>query len=313
MSKAETLSPLLDMLQYRRPAGSKTERRFIADYIEPLGVKRDDYGNLYKRIGNAPVLWSCHTDSVHKEGGKQNIAIVHNHAQLSFASRSNCLGADDAVGVYLMREMILAQRPGLYVFHRAEEIGGKGSQAIAFDTPELLAGIGFAVAFDRKGNGDVITHQAGGRCCSDAFANSLATALGGRYAPSDQGLFTDTANYTDLIGECTNVSVGYQHEHTTREAVDLAHVLDLREAALSLDCNAFAFVRQAGEVDPDDYGGWPSWMDDVDQTPKGKQPHSAMVGLVRDYPDIVADVLADYGFDYQALGDEIWSRGGPRQ
>lgn len=305
-----TITTLVEMLGYRRPAGSKTERKFIRRFIEPLGVQRDALGNLIKRIGNAPVLWSCHTDSVHREGGMQNIDLKDGFCiGLSPQSCSNCLGADDAVGVYLMREMILAERPGLYVFHRSEECGGYGSNFIAQDTPALLKGIRFAIALDRRGKSDVITHQAGGRCCSDAFAESLTKALGGAYAPCDTGMFTDTANYTDLIGECTNVSVGYSGEHTAKEALDLRHVLALREALLDLDHTALEFSRKPGEHDPfDDQWGWPYGED---QTPLHHET-ADILKLIKDHPTQIADILLDYGMGYVDLADEIWERGGNR-
>ena len=40
-------------------------------------------------------------------------------------------------------------------------------------------------------------------------------------APSSGGSFTDSANYTHLIAECTNVAVGYFDQHTAREKFDL--------------------------------------------------------------------------------------------
>src|SRR5215207_8746363 len=61
-----SLETLHEMLTYRRPASSKTEEQFIERYIRPLGVATDGAGNLHKRIGNADILWSCHTDTVHR-------------------------------------------------------------------------------------------------------------------------------------------------------------------------------------------------------------------------------------------------------
>ena len=44
---------------------------------------------------------------------------------------SDCLGADDGAGVFLMLEMIDANVEGTYIFHRGEERGGWGSSQIA--------------------------------------------------------------------------------------------------------------------------------------------------------------------------------------
>jgi hypothetical protein len=269
LTEAEALtyrkSSLLAMLTYRRPAGSKTEKRFIHEFISPLGTTCDGFGNHYLRIGSAPILWSCHTDTVHKKGGYQELKRVGECtiAVHDACKASNCLGADDTAGVWLMREMIHANVPGLYVFHREEEIGSNGSRWIAANNAKLLEGIKFAVALDRKGFTDVITHQ-GVRTCSDEFAKSMGAQLGMNYVPSQFGMFTDTKNYRGLIGECTNLSVGYHGAHSSSETLDGIHLFALRDKLISLDVNALIEKRKAGEADKYDwtygseYYGYPS-------------------------------------------------------
>lgn len=310
------VSRLVEMLAHMRPAGSKTERRFIRDYISPLGMCQDKAGNLYKRIGTAPVLWSCHTDTVHRQGGKQTVIVDGATARLPYNSKSNCLGADDTVGVWLMCEMIQAGIEGLYIFHRGEECGGIGSDYIAKKTPELLKGIKCAIAFDRYGYEDVITHQFGTRCCSDVFAKSLAYALGLGHAPDDGGTFTDTAQYTDLIGECTNVAVGYHKQHTFLETCDLAFAWRMRNALMAIDLSALVFKREPGEWDPLDYkwsfGNSTSredvWDNDNDGATYYKQ--ARMSDIVKDYPEEIADILCEFGLDGPSLMQEIYARGG---
>lgn len=298
------VSTLLEMLTAKRPAGSKAERRFIKQYIEPLGVTRDAMGNLCKRIGDAPVLWSCHTDTVHRDGGSQMVVVRDGFAMLPKDSTSNCLGADDTAGVWVMSEMIRAKRPGLYVFHRAEEIGGVGSSHIASRNPGLVDGIACAIALDRRGTGDVITHQ-GGRCCSDAFAKALAASLGGSYAPSSQGIFTDTANYVDLIGECTNLSVGYSNEHKATECLDIPFVAGLRDTLLDLDTSDLPIVRKPGEeedfIDYRPHGAhWSQW-EDYDSLYDQRR----LADIVREYPDAAASILEELGYDAETLAHEI--------
>jgi len=299
------VSTLLEMLTARRPAGSRTERRFIREHISPLGMGVDKYGNLYKRIGDAPVMWSCHTDTVHRDGGRQLVIVRDGFAELPKDTTSNCLGADDTAGVWLMCEMIRAERPGLYVFHRAEEIGGVGSSHIAAHRPSWLDGILCAIALDRAGTGDVITHQ-GGRCCSDVFAQRLAAKLGGAYKPCDRGVFTDTANYVDIIGECTNLSIGYYKQHTTGEHLDLPFLLSLRDTLLALDTRDLPIVRKAGEDDWDDWGM--AWSKHADYRSIYDQTPSSLTQLIRDYPEEVADLLLDYGIDAGELDREIRQR-----
>ncbi|HET9285738.1 MAG TPA: hypothetical protein VFR24_27625 [Candidatus Angelobacter sp.] len=246
-------STLISMLQYRRPAGSRTERKFIADFISPLGTTTDKKGNHFIRIGDAPIMWSCHTDSVHRAGGFQKVVKKGTTGftlGVSTHDTSNCLGADDAAGVWLMREMILKEVPGLYVFHRYEESGCHGSRWLVKNNPDLVRGIKYALALDRKGKQDIITYQSGTRCCSDEFAASLGYQLELGYKACEWGSFTDTAQYTDLIGECTNLSVGYNSAHTSSEDLDVVHLLQLLDKLIHLDVKALVDKRKPGEKEP---------------------------------------------------------------
>lgn len=252
---------LVRMHSYKRPHGSKTERKFIRDYITPLGdkVRIDKFGNRSLRIGDAPIMWSCHLDTVHNGKGHQDIGYDGDEIGVAASDPSNCLGADDTAGVWLMLQMIKAGRPGLYMFHRGEEVGCLGSKYITKKEKELVAGIKFAIALDRKGTGDVITRQRGTRTCSDEFAESLATELNRhpalRYMKEPTGVYTDTAEYTDLIGECTNLSVGYRNAHQRVERLDCAHIFKLRDALLQLDWEKLVAKREAGEVETYRYSG----------------------------------------------------------
>ena len=123
---------LLDMLTYARPRASESEAQFIARFLAPLpGWSVDAFGNGHVIIGESPILWSCHTDTVHRFSGRQTIHVdpVTSIATLSRRSRkrgASCLGADDTVGVFLCHQMILAGIPGHYIFHYGEESGGIG-------------------------------------------------------------------------------------------------------------------------------------------------------------------------------------------
>lgn len=315
------LATLLHMLSFRRPAGSDTEEAFIDTFLRPLRPMEDAQGNLFLKNGDAPdIMFSCHTDSVHAKGGRQRL---HLEGALAFAAHSSCLGADDAAGVWLCLQMYLAGVPGWYAFHREEEIGGGGSAYSA--KRHDWSGVRACIALDRKGYGDVITHQGSSRCCSDAFAKSLAAILGAGYAPDDTGLFTDSANYTDVIGECTNLSVGYSDAHGPHESLDLAFIADLASRMIAADWSALTFSRKPGEFDPDDRwlgGGWTFgkgwaaegsnaslWDRDgaygSNRRSGGRGDFERLVELVRDYPIGIADLLTSYGLDADEVEREL--------
>lgn len=254
------------MLTYCRPKGSVTEEQFIQEYIANLpGATMDRFQNWHVQIGTAPVLWSCHTDSVHWYPGRQDVKLKDGYITLATKKtkqmgrwmRADCLGADDAAGVFIMREMILAGVPGSYIFHFGEEVGGLGSSDLAHNRVNWLMQFNYAIAFDRRGTTDIITYQSGGRCASDAFAQGFADQLNAmnssfRYAPSDWGVYTDTAEYRDLIPECTNVSVGYAREHSSDESLDVKHILNLVESMKRLDVSALP-VKRDPTVEEDPY------------------------------------------------------------
>lgn len=256
------MKTLIDILSYRRPHQSHSLRECANVHIVPLGAKPDAFGNLILDIGDKPsILWSAHLDTVHKEQGRQRI-IATDKQIMTLPGRKgyfpNCLGADDGVGMWLLMQMVNAGIPGRYVWHMGEERGGLGSSFIAKDG-ETLKGISIAMAFDRRGTTDVITHQFGGRTASDAFALSFALALHNVGLPSykpEHGVFTDTANYADILPECSNLSCGYTNEHHNNEAVNVPHVLALRDALCTMDVSGLEIARKPGEDDVYDAEYW---------------------------------------------------------
>ena len=234
---------LQKMLTYCRPHGGEGERKFVQTFIRPYKPEemKDDKGEVMAwcvRVGDAleaPVLWSGHVDTMHKSDApvKQSIVYDEGCGMIYKDDKLMPLGADNGAGVWLLLEMIDAGVPGTYLFHRGEERGGIGSSGIATHHEEFLKQFKYAVAFDRRGTRDVITEQMCGVCCSDefalAFAALLNTNVNMEYKPDNTGSFTDTANYIRTIPECTNVSVGYDNEHTPHETLDTWHLLELRD------------------------------------------------------------------------------------
>lgn len=247
---------LLAMLTHMRPAYTSFEEEFVAKYIGCIdGMDYDDWGNHWMVVGEQPptTMFSCHTDTMHKKPGTQGILYDPQYTEVFLPedSKSNCLGADDAAGIEVMLCMIDANVPGLYVFHRAEEVGGQGSDhfATADPTDGLLKGIKRCVAFDRKSTSSVITWQLAQPCCSTQFADALVGQLkrhwGTKHAwrKDDSGIFTDSANYTHIIPECTNLSVGYMNEHTRNETLNVGFLDKLVGACKHIRWDELPTVR----------------------------------------------------------------------
>ena len=182
------LNSLYDICRYTRAAGSDGERAMIAKHIEPIANYTDAYGNLYAMIGQPRVIYSSHTDTVHREADPmlQTVYIDEGQSRLFKGDDKMCLGADCGTGVWIMLQMIKAKVPGLYIFHRAEEIGGLGSGWI-IDNPQASTDSDHehwvqqytqCIAFDRYGTKSIITHQGMERTCPTPtlmlWANCLA-------------------------------------------------------------------------------------------------------------------------------------------
>lgn len=292
----------LEMLTFRRPAGTVYEEAFIDKYLrQPHKPIEDGYGNLIIDVGSKPnIVWSSHTDTVHRTSGLQRVAVGKKDGMVRIApgqKLSNCLGADCTTGVWIMLEMIEAGVAGRYIFHRAEERGMLGSTWLAKNTPERLQGIDAAIAFDRMGTDEVITYQ-GGITASNEFAESMAKALGGSYKPSAKGVYTDTKAYSRLVPECTNIGVGYYRQHSAGEIQDLNHLKWLRDVMVKFDASGLVFKRDPTAVsnfDNDDYWWW------NDETSK-------YVSLVRRNPATIAAMLQEAGLTYEQLDEMIYKR-----
>lgn len=234
-----SIHTLYELLTYLRRAGSAQEEAFVKQLrlLLPTSAYRDSFGNLIVDIGaNKPkTLFSCHTDSVcfQRQFNRQTLDITDNAAIKS--AEANQLGSDDGAGIWLLLNMIDAEVPGRYIFHRAEEIGGHGSLHIKYYESKLLVGIENAIAFDRRGTRSVITHMLFQRCCSDRFAQALCDAIGMSHVLDQTGGFTDVENYIDAISNCTNISVGYMNEHSTTEYLNVAYLERLRDQLLKVD------------------------------------------------------------------------------
>ena len=234
-----SIRTLYELLTYLRRAGTEQEEAFVKQLrlLLPRSAYSDSFGNLMVDIGTVPpkTLFSCHTDSVcfQRQFNRQTVDITDSKAIKS--AEDNQLGSDDGAGIWLLLNMIDAEVPGRYIFHRAEEIGGHGSLHIKYYESQLLLGIKNAIALDRRGTNSMITHMLFQRCCSDRFAQALSDAIGMNHVLDQTGGFTDVENYIDAIANCTNISVGYMHEHSTAEHLNVTYLERLRDQLLKVD------------------------------------------------------------------------------
>ena len=222
---------LLQILQTHRPSWGSTKwfEPLLMGALQALGSDmhyvKDKHGNYFVLVGDSEqsdVAFTSHLDTVARPSSvspdvgctNKGVLFVKNPQQ------ADCLGADCGAGIYLMLEMLRRGVHGRYCFFVDEEVGCEGSAASVKDDTGFWTGVKAMISFDRRGDG-IITHQNYQRCCSDTFAKTLAERLGRTEQHLQKGVYTDSAEFVDIIPECTNVGVGYMHEHTPDEVLDL--------------------------------------------------------------------------------------------
>jgi len=321
---------ILTMLTYKRPGGSESEEAWLDRFVRPLKnhpnatqYVEDSFGNIFIEVaGGSELMMTAHSDTVHATPGTQEV-LYDNNIMVAYKGNDNQpLGADDAAGVWVLMEMVRAGVPCWVCIFRMEEKGGLGSSFAAKDNPEFFKTFKWCVSIDRRGTSDIITHQSWGRCCSDALADHLSRALNAHgldYAPCDGGIFTDSANFTDIIPECLNVASGYNNEHRNEEELDVDHLLRLRDALVKIDWTTMPVKREPGE---DDFKYDYSWLNyrnfngfnrDVVPFDRPKTPSWSKTTARK--PAITADDLYDMDHtdlvdamieDPEAMADAIW-------
>lgn len=254
----------LQLTRYTYPYGTES---FLKSYL-PKGYKTDKHGNYYLLVGNDPTcMFTCHLDTANSRHTKVT------HVQTEKFIKTNgktILGADDKAGMVVVLSMIEKKVPGLYYFFIGEEVGCIGSGLLAedWDNFEFADTIKKVISFDRRDVYSVITHQFCGRCCSDEFASELAYRLNisGEnmcMVPDETGILTDSAQFTRLVPECTNISVGYYNEHTTSECQDIEFLSRLCRAACKIDWETLPIARNPSLVDIGDFD-YDDFLDDIE-------------------------------------------------
>lgn len=230
----------------------------VMSNILPDDIQKDQHGNYYYKIGNSRTVFASHIDTVSKEYLSVNHVLDGNIIR---TDGKTTLGADDKAGMTVMLWMIRNKVPGLYYFFIGEEVGCIGS-GLAAKYGDFKGNYDRIVSFDRRGTQSIITFQSSGRSCSDAFADDLCKELnksGMSYKKDDGGVYTDSAEFMDIIPECTNVSVGYYKEHTVNEHQDIEHLTQLAEACVLVDWENLTTKRDPSFSEYKSYGNY--WGD----------------------------------------------------
>jgi hypothetical protein len=243
-------STFLSMVTKTYPHGHEEE---VLQFLPKLS--KDKHGNYYTIIGDdkPTTMFTSHLDTADREQKVTNLYSREdsNGDEIIYTDGSTILGADDKSGVTVMLYMMDKGVKGLYYFFIGEERGGIGSNAVSadYDTFDYLKNIKRCVSFDRRKTGSVITQQLGRVCCSNEFGTALCKEYGKsglNFSLDPTGIYTDSASFIDDISECTNISVGYENEHTGREFQNMTFLTKLCEASVKVNWDSLPTVRKVG-------------------------------------------------------------------
>lgn len=238
----------LSMVSKTYPHGHEDE---VLQFLPEL--QKDSVGNYYLIIGKSETMFTSHLDTADRMQEPTVLYDAEEKGESYIITDGNTiLGADDKSGVTVMLYMIAHNIPGLYYFFIGEERGGIGSGKLSsvFNSTEHVRGIKRCVSFDRRNYHSVITEQMGRRCCSDEFGTALCKEYNKTglvdFSLDPTGIYTDSASFIDDIPECTNISVGYFHEHTGDEYQNLTFLENLCKASLSVNWEGLPTTRKVG-------------------------------------------------------------------
>ncbi len=242
-------STFLSLVTKTYPHGHEEE---VLEFLPEL--EKDKFDNYYKIIpGDDTTMFTSHLDTADRKQLVTKLVSTVDAAgdESIFSDGSSILGADDKAGVAVMLYMMHHKVPGLYYFFLGEERGGIGSNLLSgeYDKFDYLKNIKRCVSFDRRKTISVITSQLGRKCCSDEFANALCSEYNNNglgLSPDAGGIYTDSASFIDDIPECTNISVGYNHEHTTKEIQNITYLDKLAKASIKVNWSSLPTNRKIG-------------------------------------------------------------------
>jgi hypothetical protein len=130
------------------------------------------------------------------------------------SGKNEYLGADDRAGVYAC--LILATKHNIpALFCDYEERGGLGAHESTIIYEQEISKVLFLIEFDRRGEKDAVYYNA-----EPEHFRRFISKYGFR---PDFGTMSDISIIGSRLDICAvNLSIGYQHEHTKSEYLDLS-------------------------------------------------------------------------------------------
>jgi len=185
-------------------------------------------------------------------------------------SVEGALGGDDRCGVAIALSLMQAGIPANYAFFDEEECGAGGSGDFLIETPWIAKESSCYIGLDRRGHEDAAVYN---------YRSNKLLGIVGTYGFKEvNGSMTDVSVIEEGLPKATvNLSVGFNHEHTSKETIHVDVVMNTLQAMKEIvdkctgvyfdDLEAFGKYKDSFDYYQDyDYGNY--WDGDKDYVEK---------------------------------------------
>lgn len=204
-------APALDLVRTRLTTSGRSWEMLPGNCLFSRGTRAD----AVVLVAHADTVW-CHSRTAMLADSFSPTPLQVDGDWIRSADPRTGIGADDRAGIAAIMELNDLQHSVLITDN--EEIGMVGSTALLRSKHPVFAELqrhSFMVQLDRKGSTDFKCYSVG----TPAFRKYMAEATGLREP--------DRFSFTDIVALCqdiagANISIGYENEHTPREAQSIS-------------------------------------------------------------------------------------------
>lgn len=138
-------------------------------------------------------------------------------------SIEGALGGDDRCGVAIALSLMQAGVLANYAFFDEEECGAGGSRDFLIETPWIAKESSCYIGLDRRGHADAAVYNY--------RSDKLLDVVGVYGFKEANGTMTDVSVIEENLPKATvNLSVGFNHEHTSNETIHIDVVMNTLQA-----------------------------------------------------------------------------------
>lgn len=187
----------------------------LYEYLQKKYTKVVQTPSYLYAVGDIPIALVAHMDTVFSTQPSD----VYYDREHGVMWSPQGLGADDRAGIFIILSLLrnTKLRPSI-IFTRDEEKGALGAEQLVTDLEEPLSALNYVIQLDRRGTNDCVFYS----CDNQEFISYV----------EQFGFSENFGSFSDISEICpawkiagTNLSVGYQNEHSYTETLHIAPMI----------------------------------------------------------------------------------------